>query len=132
MNKNTFYNTVHLSGNDLKIAIKNATSQENAVYLIFLTTGKKYTASDITNITENAGIKWPIWSNRRAITNLMNNGKLSKLPELKRGPMGKPEHYYQVLIKTDNELQDFLKKFQSEEPEPIKPDPSLIQTKLHF
>jgi len=37
--------------------------------------------------------------------------------------MGKPEHYYQVLIKTDNELQDFFKQYQSEEPEPIKLSP---------
>jgi hypothetical protein len=108
MKKDTFHNTIHLSGDSLKTAIKNAVGQENAVYLIFLTTGKKYTASDITTITESAGIKWPIWSNRRAITNLMNSGKLSKLPELKMGPMGKPEHYYQVLIKTDNELAEMV------------------------
>jgi len=127
MKKNTFYNTVHLAGEELRTAIRNALSQENAVYLIFLT-GKKYTASDITKITEGAGIKWPIWSNRRAITNLMNDGKLSKLDEMKTGPMGKPEHYYQVLIKTDNELQEFFDEYQKERP--IPPPPKFIQPPL--
>jgi len=119
MKKNTFYNTIHLSGEELRTAVKNANGQENAVYLIFLMTGKKFTASDITKITESAGIKWPIWSNRRAITNLMNDGKLSKLSEMKTGPMGKPEHYYQVLIKTENELQEWFRQYQEEQPTPM-------------
>jgi len=33
--------------------------------------------------------------------------------------------------KEKKELHDFLKKYQSEEPEPIKPDPS-VQIKMHF
>lgn len=95
MKEDIFYNTIHLAGEELKTAIENATGQESAVYLIYLT-GNKYTASDVTNLTERAGRKWPIWSNRRAITNLMNRDKLVKLSEMKMGIMGKPEHYYQI------------------------------------
>jgi hypothetical protein len=118
---NTFHNTIHLSGEDLKKAITDAMHQEDVVYMIFCITGSKFTASDITIRTESAGKKWPIWSNRRAITNLMNKGKLAKLNEKKDGPMGKPEHYYQVLIKTDNELQEWFSQYQEELPPTQKP-----------
>jgi len=94
---NTFYNTVHLSGSDLKQAVLNAKKQEEAVYLIFLHTGKKYTASDITRLTEKAGLKYPVWSNRRAITNLKSAGKLVMLDEMKMGLYNKPEHFYKIV-----------------------------------
>lgn len=92
----TFHNTIHLSGSDLKQAVASAKKQEEAVYLIFMHTQKKYTASDITRLTEKAGFKYPVWSNRRAITNLKNAGRLVMLDQMKMGPMGKPEHFYQI------------------------------------
>ncbi len=119
MKGDVFHNTIHLSGDDLKKAITDAMHQEDVVYLIFSLTKGKYTASEITSKTESIGKSWPIWSNRRAITNLMNKGKLAKLDEMKMGPMGKNEHYYQVLIKTDNELQEWFSQYQEEKPKPI-------------
>jgi hypothetical protein len=92
----TFHNTISLSGPDLKQAVLNAKKQEEAVYLIFLHTGKPYTASDITRLTEKAGLKYPLWSNRRAITNLKTAGKLVMLEEMKMGPHGKNEHFYKI------------------------------------
>jgi len=92
----TFYNTISLKGNDLREAVANAKKQEEAVYLIFMHTGKPYTASDITRLTEKAGLKYPVWSNRRAITNLKTAGKLVMLDEMKMGPMGKNEHLYKI------------------------------------
>jgi hypothetical protein len=91
-----FYNTCSLQGNDLKKAVESAQRQEEAIWLLFLHTGRKYTASDITRLTDKAGKMWPVWSNRRAITNLKKSGKLVMLDETRIGPLGKPEHFYQI------------------------------------
>jgi hypothetical protein len=96
----TFHNTISLSGDALKKAVMDAEKQEDAIYLIFLHTGKKYTASDISRITEKAGRKWPLHSNRRAITNLKTSGRLIKLQEMKEGLYGKPESFYMINQKT--------------------------------
>jgi hypothetical protein len=92
----TFHNTISLSGEALKKAVMDAEKQEDAIYLIFLHTGKKYTASMITALTEKAGRKWPLHSNRRALTNLKTSGKLLKLDEMKEGLYGKPESFYMI------------------------------------
>jgi hypothetical protein len=92
----TFHNTISLSGEALKKAVMDAGTQEESIYLIFLHTGKKYTASMITHLTEKAGRKWPLHSNRRALTNLKTSGRLIMLNEMKLGLFGKPEHFYQI------------------------------------
>lgn len=97
MKKDHFFNTIALQGEELKKAVTDAKNQEDAIYLIFFSTPeRKYAASDITRLTNKAGRNWPVWSNRRAITNLKNRELLSKLDELRDGPMGKPEHLYQL------------------------------------
>jgi len=93
----SFFNTIHLSGEELRKAVASAEAQEDAVYLIYKHGGNKYTAGDITRLTEKAGLKYPLWSNRRAITNLMNKGKLVKLNDKKIGSFGKPEHFYKAI-----------------------------------
>lgn len=90
----TFHNTIGLTGSDLKEAVSKAGKQESAILLIFLHTRCRYTASDITRLTERAGKRWPLWSNRRAITNLKTLGELVMLTEKKIGPQGRPEHFY--------------------------------------
>lgn len=95
-----FYNTVNLSGEELKQAVANAKAQEDAILIIYQNTRKPYTASQITALTEKAGHKWPIWSNRRALTNLKKSGELVKCDYTIGGPQGKPEHPYKI-----NELQ---------------------------
>lgn len=92
----TYYNTTNLSGTELKEAVAKAAKQELSIFLIFLHTRKPFTASEITRLTEKAGKQWPLWSNRRAITNLKTDKELVMLSEKKMGPMGKPEHLYQI------------------------------------
>lgn len=96
----TFFNTINLSGPDLKKAVMDAEKQEEAVWLIYLHSGQKLSASDITRLTEKAGRKWPLHSNRRAITNLKTLGKLIKLSEQKEGLYGKKEYLYMINQKT--------------------------------
>src|SRR4051812_41088979 len=92
----TFHNTVNLTGEDLKKAVANASNQEAAILTIYKNTRKKFTAWDIHGMCTRAGKKWPITSCRRALTNLMNKGELSKLSEQKIGEYDKPEYYYQI------------------------------------
>lgn len=92
-----FFNTTHLTGEPLKEAIVKAKSQEKAILLIFQNTPtQKWSAHDITRLTERAGFKWPLWSNRRALTNLKTRGKIVKLPAQKVSPQGSKEHFWQI------------------------------------
>lgn len=92
----TFYNTISLSGPDLKKAVENAKKQEDAIFLIYEHTGKPYSPSQILRLTEKAGKCWPITSIRRAITNLENEGKLIKTEHMREGMFGKPEHLWAI------------------------------------
>jgi len=91
-----FYNTCNLTGEELRQAVAGAKSQEEAILLIYMNHRKPLTASKITELTEKAGHKWPIWSNRRAITNLKSSGDLRKCGYTVPGPQGKPEHPYEI------------------------------------
>lgn len=93
----TFHNTVGLSGNELKEAVAKALKQEEAILTIFLNTRRPFTASEITRLTEKAGHKWPLWSNRRAVTNLMNSSDLTKTAVMQLNPeTGGKEHKYAI------------------------------------
>lgn len=94
----TFYNTNNLSGAELKLAVINATKQEDAIRLIYLHTRKKWTPWDIHGMMTRAGKKFPITSCRRAITNLMQKGELTKTSEMKIGEYNSPEHFYQINV----------------------------------
>jgi Fe2+ or Zn2+ uptake regulation protein len=87
-----FYNTIQLTGEDLKKAVSDAQRQEDAIYLLYKHTGKPYSPSQVLRLMEKAGKNWPITSIRRAITNLEQQGKLDKTYLMFSGPMGKPEH----------------------------------------
>lgn len=96
MMQTTFHNTCALTGDDLKKAVCDASKQEESILLIFLHTRKPFTASKITELTNKAGKNWPIWSNRRALTNLKSKGELIMHGNTVIGPQGKPEHPYQL------------------------------------
>jgi hypothetical protein len=101
----TYHKPVGLEGEALKDAVAKAKAQEDAIYLIFKHTQKAYTASQITELTVKARRKWPLWSNRRALTNLTKEkaGKrLVKLPQMKIGPQGRPEHFYALNASTQS------------------------------
>lgn len=90
----SYYNTVGLSGDDLKEAVKKAASQEQAIYLIYEHGKGAYGPSQIMHLCLKAGYRWPIGSVRRALTVLTKQGKLVKLPKKVQGMYGKLEHQW--------------------------------------
>lgn len=92
----TYYNTNHLQGNELKEAVINAKKQEDAIYLIYKHTGNRFSPSQVLRLMEKAGKNWPITSIRRAITNLEQQRKLIKTGEMITGLFGKPENKWIV------------------------------------
>ena len=88
------HNTTNLKGAALAKAESKAKSQEKAI-LELLIGGGKYTASEVWGLIYEPTAT-PLTSVRRALTNLMNKGKLIKTDEKKIGYYGSPEHYYKL------------------------------------
>lgn len=86
-----YYNTTHLSGQELKRAIEQAKKQEDAVMLLFENTGREYSPSQVMKLMVKAGWDCPITSWRRAITNLTKSGRLRQTSEQVIGMYGRPE-----------------------------------------
>jgi hypothetical protein len=91
-----FYNTINLSGDDLKQAVATAKKEQEAIMLIFENTGKPFTPSAIHGMLTRAGHTWLLTSVRRAITDLTTEGKLEMLPNMKVGPYGSKEHFWKL------------------------------------
>ena len=87
----SYYNTTHLSGEELKQAVKSAEKQEAAVLILFQNTDRSYSPSQVMNLMEKAGWNCSLTSWRRAITNLTDKGVLQKTDEQIKGLYGKPE-----------------------------------------
>lgn len=92
----SYFNTVHLSGEDLKNAIIRAKNQDEAIMHLFLNTRKTYSPSRILTIMQKAGKQWPIVSVRRSLTNLTTKGELVKKNEMVEGAYGSPEHLWEL------------------------------------
>lgn len=91
-----YHNTTNLTGNTLKECIRDALRQEDKVMQYF-NRHTKATPSDVHGgLVKEGIINWntPITSIRRAITNLMKDGRLKKTDEMKPGIFTKPEHFY--------------------------------------
>ena len=91
-----FYNTISLTGDDLKKAVTTARSQQDAIMIIFENSRKPFTPSAIHGMTTRAGHKWVLTSIRRAMSDLTTDGKLRMLPNMKIGPYGAPEHFWEI------------------------------------
>lgn len=94
----SFYNTIGLTGEDLKQAVIRAENQDEAIYLIYKT-GKPYSPSQIHRLMEKAGKTLPITSVRRSITNLTKSGKLVKTELMVEGLYKLPEHTWIIKSK---------------------------------
>jgi hypothetical protein len=103
-----FFNTTSLTGDALRQAITSAHQQDTAVLAIFRAAGGPLSPSQVHGAGEAAGRLWPIWSVRRSITNLTDTGALVKLERQRRGPYGRPEHFWALAVA----------ETQSAEPEP--------------
>jgi hypothetical protein len=92
----SFFNTTGLSGDALRLAVRSAAHQDQAVLAIFRGAFGPMAPSQVWQCGVDAGREWPIWSVRRAITNLTDNGALVKLDRQRRGPYGRPEFLWAV------------------------------------
>jgi len=99
MNEILYHNTTKLTGEELREAVSRAEDQEDAILMIYQSTGKPYTPSAILGMTTRAGHKWPLTSIRRSLTNLTYKNELIKLENMKEGLYGKKEHYWMVRYK---------------------------------
>ena len=85
-----YYNTNNETGETLQSSRNTATNQENMILAIFETyPNEGLTPFDIEDFAHDQEVNWPITSIRRAITNLTNNGKLTKTDIKKMGKYGK-------------------------------------------
>ena len=91
----TFYNTIHLKGDELATARDRAATQGVILGAIFRR-HKALTPSQAAAIAEDMGHPWLITSVRRAITTLTERGVLHKTPEKVKGPNKKPEHIWRA------------------------------------
>ncbi len=91
-----YYNSTSLSGEDLKQAVASAKRSQDAIMLIFDNTNCSYSPSVIHSLTTKAGLRYPITSIRRAITDLTNDGKLYHTGLTVPGPLGKPEGVWKI------------------------------------
>lgn len=102
MVNDNYFNTTGLKGQQLKLAIENASTQEQLVLEVFNTLKSEiYTASDVFKYYEGGVHNAPLTSWRRAITCLKNKGILAKTLHKKTGLYGKPEYYYQLNTAND-------------------------------
>jgi hypothetical protein len=97
---NRFYNTIGATGQELKKFQKQAESQENKV-LAFLSShpNDTFTKHEIkTNLVRLGKIheRTPESSISRALTDLMNDGKVIKLDKMRLGEFDKPNHLWKL------------------------------------
>ena len=86
----TYHNTNQLIGEELKNAVRNATTQETKILRYFTYNPGLFTPEEIQYNCSMMNL--PLTSVRRAITNLANEGFLRKTSEMKIGQYGKPIH----------------------------------------
>ena len=85
-----FYNTNKESFDEFFESSKQAVKQE-VVILKVMQRGEPMSPSMVHDFLDQ---KWPITSNRRAMTNLTDDGKIIKTQETVKGSYGKKEHLW--------------------------------------
>ncbi len=89
----TFYNTTHLQGKELIKETKNALTQEQFILKLF----KKHKKLSASQAWRYFKTRTPLTSVRRAITNLLKKGFISKTDNYTIGYFGKKETIYKIL-----------------------------------
>ena len=91
-----YYNTTNETGETLDQLWQKCENQQQFVYELFCLQ-KAMTASEAWKLyPDDIEYQTPLTSIRRAITDLMNEGKLVKTEIKKTGIYGKPEYVYKV------------------------------------
>lgn len=92
-----YYNTTHLTVEDLRRRWVKAERQDDRVYLIMIHK-KEATASEVHEAyTRARGMdKTPITSIRRAMNTLLKSGMIIKTDKQRIGPLGSPEYVFKI------------------------------------
>jgi hypothetical protein len=91
-----YYNTLNTGGQNLLNAIENAKKQEDRIMVIMQAKRRKMTPSEVHGVYIAWFSNTPIWSLRRAMTNLSNDGRLEKTDERVPSPYNSKEHKWQL------------------------------------
>jgi len=118
-NKANFYNSIHLKGEELKKAFKNANTQaEKILTFLQIFPNDKFTSCEIRKHLVDDGImseRTQEATVRARLTDLLQAGHLIKYNELREGFYGKPNHLWQ------------LKPFRMVEPMAVVSNPVPLQ-----
>ena len=87
----SFYNTIHLHGEDLSRAIQSTHTQEEIILRFLAINAGEWSAWDLHQQPNFYHL--PITSIRRALTNLCQKGEILSTG-MKKGNYGKPVHTY--------------------------------------
>ena len=102
----SYYNTTHLTADQLRDAIASCNRQEIRVRQLY----RQYGDMTPSECWDKYGSSFcPITSIRRTITDLTDKGLLHKTGKLKPGPYGKPEHVWTTAAPSE-ELFDLTRK----------------------
>lgn len=93
-----FYNTINITGDELRAAIVSAQHQDAAILAIYANARGPLSPSDVHWLCESAGKRWPMTSVRRAISNMTKTGALTKTGTFKRGVFGTREHLWMLAV----------------------------------
>lgn len=98
MSTKPFYNTIDLSPNELKVENAKSKGLQDTIEVLFKTNPlKEYSGWQMKHLLEiYLEKKININSVRRSITNLKNEGVLSKTDKMVMGDEGKNEHLYRL------------------------------------
>ena len=101
----TFYNTIQENPNQLAKSESKAKTQEANIINCFKQYERPLSPSMVLSMT---GLKCPLTSIRRAMTNLSNEGKLIKTDVKMEGMYGKQEHLWCLPKKQESFSQSTL------------------------
>jgi len=89
-----YYNTTLLSGKEKREANRNASRQEERIYSLFKSSSHRgFTPEEMHTLS---GIKAPLTSIRRAMTNLASENKLIRTPIMRKGLYNKYVHVWKL------------------------------------
>jgi hypothetical protein len=109
---NRFYNTIGATGTELKKFQRQTETQEEKILALFENyPNEEFTKHEVKTHLVNLGKiheRTPASSISRALTDLMNEGKVMKLDKMRMGEFDKPNHLWKLKstlpIETQTEL----------------------------
>lgn len=99
-NRETYFNTTHMTGDALEAAKRDARKQDVLVLSIMRGLVGPQTPSEVWRAGAEAGSDWLLTSVRRSMNTLTRDGLLRKMDAYKEGPYGRLERLWCVIERT--------------------------------